>query len=398
MGLNFISFGAQLINNVVNNWRTCCYWRQVKRDKLFSKPGQFDFQLFKAQVLSFLVTARLDHEVVRYRYALSCGNPTLYASVYACMILGMLGELDELDEKAKNGWVEYFNGFQNPKDGLFYDPMVMNNIYSKSDWWGARHLALHMISAYAYLGARPKYQFSFISDYYNIERFGAFLDSINWLNSTLGASDIDNRLMNIGCILQYQRDQWGDAAASQSVEFLKDYLLRKINPATGLWGGFNPRIPKQRSRMVQFAYHILCLFFYDNKIEFNSEDIVRLVLQTQNQLGGYGIKLNSSACEDIDSIDLLIRFDPYVSTNLRNMIRDSLSMAFGWICLNQMRDGGFVFRLYEPFMYGCSATSSLTNEGAMFPTWFRVLSLSKLARYLDIQNNFINQPAPGCDF
>ncbi len=67
-----------------------------------------------------------------------------------------------------------------------------------------------------------------------------------------------------------------------------------------------------RSRIVRFVYHLLVIFFYDGDYEFDWFKIVDLVLVTQNNLGGYGVKSNSSVCEDIDSIDILLRAFPYV--------------------------------------------------------------------------------------
>ncbi len=101
--------------------------------------------------------------------------------------------------------------------------------------------------------------------------------------------------------------------------------------------------------MVWFAYHLLTIFFYDGDYEFDWFKIVDLVLATQNNLGRYGIKSNSSACEDIDSIDILLRAFPYVKRSQQDKINSSLRRAFKWVTANQVTDGRFVFRLYEPF-------------------------------------------------
>ena len=45
-------------------------------------------------------------------------------------------------------------------------------------------------------------------------------------------------------------------------------------------------------------------------------------------------------------------------------------------------DGGFVFRRGEPLVYGHERMSSGADESAMFPTWFRTLSLAYLAQAL----------------
>ncbi|MFM6671549.1 MAG: hypothetical protein ACKPJO_15710, partial [Dolichospermum sp.] len=69
-----------------------------------------------------------------------------------------------------------------------------------------------------------------------------------------------------------------------------------------------------------------------------------------------------------------------------------------WVLCNQVKDGGFVFRLYEPFSYGHKETSSTENQGAMLPTWFRILCLVYLLNYLKISNDFVITKCPGYEF
>jgi hypothetical protein len=149
--------------------------------------------------------------------------------------------------------------------------------------------------------------------------------------------------------------------------------------------------------MVQFAYHLLSLFFYDHVQISNANKIVNLVLSTQNELGGFGVMLNSSACEDIDSIDILIRLSPLVP-DCKVEIENALRKAIPWILCNQVDDGGFVFRLNEPFVFGHPEMASNRNQGAMLPTWFRTLSLSYLMNYLAFPNKFIVTRCPGYEF
>ena len=233
--------------------------------------------------------------------------------------------------------------------------------------------------------------------YYDADLIRKWLDAQEWRSAAIGNCDVDNRIMNIGCLLQYQRDNWADAAAGDAVDFLKRYLRARINPATGMWGGFDEHDPHERSRMVQFAYHLFCLYFHDGDFDFDHEKILRIVLHTQNRLGGWGVRLNSSACEDIDSIDILIRLAPHVPT-LRPEIDAALSRTFLWVLHNKVTNGGFVFRLFEPFIYGHEATSSARNEGGMLPTWFRTLSLGYLTKHLSIPNGFIITRCPGYEY
>lgn len=367
-----------------------------KRSSQFAiNINNFDYFSIKPKISGLLELLGDSELPFMYRYSQSCSQPTLYASAYACMTKSMLGDLADLDDQQKADWVRYFDSFQEQRVGLFYDPVIQNEIYADTDWWGARHLALHMISAYTDLGARPRYPFKFLESYYDKDGMRRWLDQYEWASEAIGHGDPDNKIMNIGCLLQYQRDAWKDENAGLAVENLKTYLREKLNPDTGMWGGFSPDEKHQRSRMVQFAYHLLPIFFYDGDFDFDADRIVGIVLRTQNRFGGFGVQPNSSACEDIDSIDLLIRFHPFVSSGLQKQIEAALNKAFSWVLLNQAEDGGFIFRLNEKFVYGHHETSSLAGDGALFPTWFRTLSLLYLANFFGIDHNFRYNRCPG---
>jgi hypothetical protein len=386
------------IRSYLRDRQTIRHAERIGRRHQWQRLGDFEFEELRTKVFSFVDEMRADESGLRFRYSASCRVATLYASTYACMTYGLLGRLQDFSSIQRRQWIDYFDSFQNAEDGLFYDPIVMNDIFSDTDWWGARHLALHMISAYTHLGGRPRYPFKFLSPYYEGDYIKNWLDAQDWKTNAIGLGDIDNKIMNVGCLLQYQRDQWADSLAGDAVSYMKEYLLQKINPGTGLWGGFNIEDSVQRSRMVQFAYDILPLYFYDGFFDFDHDRIVDLVLRTQNRIGGFGVRLNSSACEDIDSIDMLVRFAPYVGEQRKADIAAALSRACRWVLCNRSVDGGFQFRLFEPLVYGHRETSSLRNEGAMFPTWFRTLSLAYLGRHFSNSSAFAITRCPGCEF
>ena len=139
-----------------------------KRSSQFAfNIDDFDYFSIKKQMSAFLNLLNDSELPLIYCYSKSCTHPTLYPSAYACMTKTMLGDLADLDDQQKADWVRYFDSFQEQPDGLFYDPVVQNDIYADSDWWGARHLALHMIYAYTDLGTRPRYPFQFLEHYYD---------------------------------------------------------------------------------------------------------------------------------------------------------------------------------------------------------------------------------------
>lgn len=352
----------------------------------------FSYDTIKTNTLSFVNSMKIETSPFEYKYSPSCKTPNIYSSAYACMIFSMFGELDKLTTKEKHMWAQYFNGFQNSKNGLFYDVTLQNEYYNDSDWWGGRHLALHLISVYGALGEKPQYPFYFLEKYYDITFLKNWLDEQDWHGKFTNENDIDNKIMNIAATLQYQRDFWQDKKAAQAIAFIQEYLLGKINSDTGLWGYFDIKNKDEISRAVQFAYHLFSMYFYDNIEIGNYEKIIDLVLKTQNEYGGFGVKLNSSACEDIDSLDILIRFSK-LTTHKKKEINIALKKGFIWVLSNQNDDGGYVFRRNEPMRYGHEQMNSKKNESAMFPTWFRTLTVGYISNSLgDTHFKLIKMP------
>lgn len=350
------------------------------------------------EVLRFLDSRKCPVSEFQFFYSESTTEPTLYASSYACMTLSLLDKFVDYDLLVKKQWAQYLNSFQNKSDGIFYDPVIQSDLFLEADWWGRRHLTTHMISTLTSLGYKTKYPLGFLENYYTKTGIKNWLDQFNWDGKEIGFSDVDNAIMNVGCLLQYQRDAWASREAGEALKYLKCYLRSKINIEHGMWGIFDVKKPTQRSRLVQFAYHLFLIFFYDKEYDFDVNKIIDIVLKTQNEFGGYGVMSNSSACEDIDSVDLLIRLYPYASEKNKEKIDQSLLKAFNWVLLNQVPDGGFVFRLNEPFVYGHRQTSSLKNEGAMLPTWFRVLCIVYIAKHFKYDAGFNITPCPGYEF
>ena len=388
----------KFIKEELDGWQVQNKANKLHLKKSIKEIENFDFIDFKLKLSNFIKSLQFKQEHFMYRHSSSCIKPTLYASVYALMTLSLLGEINKLSNQEKKDWQKYFDSFQSEIDGLYYDPAVQNEIYNNSDWWGARHLALHIVTASTQLGYRPKYSFLFLKKYYELVNIDKLLDKVDWQSDVSYSSDIDNKIMNIGCLLQYQKDFMKDNDAAKTLEYLKKQLKKKINNTNGIWGSFDVENPRQRSRMVQFAYHLFPIFFYDNDYEFDNEKIVQLVLKTKNKHNGFGVKLNSGACEDLDSIDILIRLEKYCSPRLQKEIQEQIRKSFKWVLLNQIEDSGFVFKIDEKFIYGSIENSSNKNEAGMFPTWFRTLSIAYMANYLTKHGNFQIINCPGYEF
>lgn len=329
----------------------------------------------RERTLTYIESMRLKEKPYgQYRYSQSQNKPILYASCYAALTRHLYHDLDNLTENQKKEWINYIQSFQ-CEDGLFRDPAVDNEIAEDSDWWGWRHLTLHALMALSALGAIAKKRFQIVNSFKNTDSVIKWLEGCDWIVDPAATS---NKVQNYFTILQYARDFHGEAWADKTLQVAYEWLEEKQDPKTGLWG-VRFDTPLTLSNGVQTGYHIWLLFFYDRRPIQYIERIIDSCLKTQNKLGGFGVPLNSSACEDIDSIDPLVRLY-FMSNYRREDIKSSLWKSIPWILVNLNEDGGFVFRRGEPFVYGHQLMSSNKDESAMFPTWFRTLSLAYLAK------------------
>jgi len=329
------------------------------------------------KALEFCSRLNVDGHVGKYRYAFSSQQPILYASVYAALHRHLLGDLRDVDPATKRDWAAYINSFQ-CSDGLYRDPFLQNEIAETEDWWGWRHLSAHVVTALTVLDAKTKIPFRLFEPLYETGKATQWVDSLNWRER---ADFSSNALMNYGVMLQYDHDFHRVEKAGIALGEIFSWLDQHQDPKTGLWGCDPFDNQRALSIGVQTAYHIWVLYFYEGrKIQF-IEKCIDSCLKTQNRIGGFGVSVNSSACEDIDTIDPLCRFY-FISDYRRSDIEAALERAIPWIFANQNQDGGFVFKRFEPFAYGHELMTTRADESAMFPTWFRVLSLAYINKVL----------------
>lgn len=340
---------------------------------------------FRCGTLAFIESNRALCGEAGYRYSRLCRRATLYSSCYAILTRHLLGDLESLTQGERRDWLAFFNSYQD-EDGLFRDPVIYGEGWYRGDpaWCGRMHLTCHVISAMASLGGVAQRPIRHIEPYCD----AGFL--VDWLERRPWGGDIatvGNEIMNIGVLLQYVRDFQANKAAAPAVEVLLNWLgSNYISSRTGLWGELDVGDKNRLSRAVMGAYHWWPLFFYDGVPVPFIERAIDSVLLTQNPNGGFGWGVhngaepfNSSACEDIDSIDPLVRMSALTDYR-RDDIRKAIVKAAHWVMRNRQADGGFVFILGRPFRYGHDELDGPADGGAMFPTWFRTLSLALMEK------------------
>ncbi len=323
----------------------------------------------------------------RYRYSATCRQATLYSSCYAVMARHLLRDLGTLAVDARADRAAYLNAHQD-NDGLYRDPVIFDQGWYAGDplWCGRAHLTCHVITALACLGGCAEKPLRWLEPWRDVDGLVRWLGSRDWASRVAW---IGNEIMNVGTLLQYARDYQNDHRAGRAVAVLLEWLAtHHVNPNTGVWGAVDVADPYWRSQAVQAAYHWWPLFFYDGAPIPHLERAIDTVLATQNPTGGFGWGVHnaadpfvSSACEDIDSIDPLCRM-MHMTDYRRDDIMAVLAKAAEWVLSNQMSDGGFVFIRHQPFEYGHHELGSGVGEGALFPTWFRLLSLALIGTAL----------------
>ena len=315
----------------------------------------------------------------RYRYSSNGTLPLLYASVYAALLRHLLDDLDNLSREQRWEWINYINSFQ-CEDGLYRDPLLNNDIAETQDWWGWRHLTAHVVTALTCLGGRPHSSFVFLKSIYGENISYEWVSKLPW---HIKPENVSNTVMNYGVLLQYERDSHDNKHAANAINRIFSFLDETMNPDTGLWGNKSVTNKFKLSAGVQTSYHLWNLYFYDNRPISHMDKAIDNCLATQNTLGGYGVALNSSACEDIDSIDPLCRFY-YLTNYRRNEIESSLKKALSWIPANLLSDGGMAFNRFSKLVYGHELMTTEPDESHLFATWFRILSMAYISHILRI--------------
>lgn len=340
-------------------------------------------------VLGFVERHRVPgpYEAGCYRYSSACRQATLYSSCYAAMARHLVGDLDRLSPTEREEWIAYLNDHQDD-DGLFRDPVIFGQGWYAGDplWCGRPHLTCHVVAALACLGGAAEKPLHWLDRWLGADALVRWLAGRDWGEKVAWTG---NEIMNVGILLQYARDFQNEPRAGRAVAVLLDWLAtHHVDPETGVWAAGNVADPVRRSHAVQAAYHWWPLFFYDGVPIPHLERAIDTVLATQNPAGGFGWGVHnpaepfaSSACEDIDSIDPLCRM-ARLTDYRRADIEATLARAADWVLTNQTADGGFVFIRNRPFEYGHSELRGEANRGAMFPTWFRLLSLALIGKAL----------------
>lgn len=355
----------------------------------------WDYQAERLRILHYVEQRRKGE--FEYTFSVSSTKPTLYASIYACMLKGLHGELPNLPENERKGWLDYYNNFQSEPDGLFRDPALAGDEFEGDglwgDGWGIRHLAAQIIIAYARLGAVPRYPFKFLEPYYNEAYLNAWLERFDFSRNVWSAS---NYIMNLYTLLEYARDYMKEMRAAKPIEQIYGWLADRQSPITGMWHRYKIEGYPLLGDAIRGAYHFYPLYTYERKPIPYWEQAIDWILKSQNSWGAFEEERRpSGACEDIDALEPLIRF--VARTGYRKAETDlAVQRALVWLLANRHPDGGYESLMENGCHYGNHPeTSSRPRESNLFATWFRTLNLAYITAYLKMANGFNVGRFPG---
>jgi len=303
------------------------------------------------------------------------GPITLYGTCYSLLALNFLGESVHITPELR----QFVLNTQNEESGLFVGPELMGfqaipNVLHDRD-----HLLLHLTCA-----ALPFFQQFSIEPYHSIKKAYQFLD-LNFLKQWLDAKDLKhawfegNNFLFVGQLLVYLRDVEKHPDASQALSLWFRWLDTQADPKTGLWGTNGHCSPMEA---VYGGYHQLLVYYYESHKLSNVHGLVDMVLALQHEGGGFNPNGNGGACEDVDSVDILVNC--YKRTVYRrDDIRHALRRCLRHILSTQNLDGGFPYnRDQHQSHMGIPGTEAGPNVSCTFPTWFRIHTLALIAEVL----------------
>lgn len=314
-----------------------------------------------------------------FAFASTPGRPeTLYGSAFACMIYHYTGALNHFTAAEKANWAAYFNRWQDPESGYFQGPeLIPEEMRSRKHSFEhvSQHLVAHVLPALSLLGASPAYPLTFAYPFVDRDYLMNWLEARDWRDAWLEG----NNLIFVGQFLIHLRDQEGVAAAQAALDLYFDWLDKNVDPATGLWGSNGYC---SSATALYGGYHQLIVYYYEKRPLLYQKRLIDVALSLQHTDGGFHPDGGGGACEDIDAIDILVNMYKQVDYQ-RSRIRHALRRGATHIFQRQMPDGGFVYRLGQPFMHmGVAKTASSAGQSNLFPTWFRVHTLALMSEIL----------------
>jgi hypothetical protein len=304
------------------------------------------------------------------------GAVTLYGTCYCFLALHYLGITDrELGHTV----ARFVAACQSPESGLFAGPELEGLEPKPGSRHDLDHLRMHTTCSAALpvsralgLDIRP---ITAAHGFCNLDRLRRWLDR----RSMEDAWFEGNNLLFVGQLLVHLRDVERNPAAGEALELWFEWLDRQAHPATGLWGTDQGCSAMEA---VYGGYHQLLVYHHEDRPLPNRRGTVDTVLSLQHPDGGFNPGGNGGACEDVDSVDILVNCYKRLDYR-RTEVRHALRRCLRHILATQNDDGGFPYNRDQPQSHmGVPGTEAPANVSCTFPTWFRIHTLALIAEVL----------------
>jgi len=356
--------------------------------KLFEKENklQADIDILKIRekVIGFIEDMKITKKenLIGYRFSKNSFQPTCYNLIFVLLIKHLMN----IEDKNIQHELEILQTYQE-LDGYFRDKKIASN-YTNGDLggWGWEHLTLHALMVFALYNIKPKFN---IPIFYKINNSDELSKWLRNMDVEKQAIDAGNKIQNFATSIQFKKYFESYKDENNYLSQIYNFLNKNQNKNNGLFGSEYLN-KKDLMHGIIGGYHLWLLYFYDGREINNSDKIIDSLIKNQNISGGFGIFLNSSACEDIDSVDPLVRF--FVRQGKKNQnILICLNKFLPSLLKNLNDDGSWVFRRNEACYLFSDNMYSEANNGNLFYTWFRLLNLAYISKVLaDDNRNFWN--------
>lgn len=309
----------------------------------------------------------------------ACSRPggpvTLYGTCYSLSALHYLGCEPHISDEVRR----FIASTQDMETGLFIGPELVGFRTAPGVIHDREHLLLHLTCA-----VLPFCQQHSIPLRFPIRAAHRFCEPVS-LNAWMNARDWrhawfeGNNILFVGQLLVYLRDVEKHPRAADALKLWFEWLNGTVDPKTGLWGTNGFCSPMEA---VYGGYHQLLVYYYENQPLPNAQGLINTVLDLQHQDGGFNPGGNAGACEDVDSVDILVNC--YKRLDYRRAeIRHALRHCLRHILSTQNPDGGFPYNRNHPQTHmGIPGTEAPPNVSCTFPTWFRIHTLALIAQIL----------------
>lgn len=307
-----------------------------------SKNVEIDYYKLRNDSLNWVESMRLKNSPYGIYKFCSNGHVTIMSSCFALFIRELLNDLENIFDEDKQEWIDYLKSSQDQATGLFYDPG-----YNRSDLKGKHdeeyflyQNSMFCLSALNALDSKPNYQLAFLEKYKNDEYLLTWLKNLNWSNPWL----VSNNVMFIMYFLLFELETNNESTNVRYINIIFGYLDSIQDPETGYWG------TNQGSSLfngMAGAFHFYFFYVYCNRHIQYAEKIIDSTLALQHHDGLFSPAGGGGHCEDLDAIDILVKFSQ-LSSYRESEVDISLNKAIYALLENKNSDGGFCYaKLYR---------------------------------------------------